>query len=202
MDNDYDIIRKVLAGDYDAFEVLVDRYQGRVYRHLRKMVKDQNEIQDLLQETFLSAYKGLAGFSGNSSFATWLFKVANNTALMYLRKKRPELLGEADDIDKMENFEFMPASAEFVSTPMEILLSLEGRKKIEEALDKLPLAYRTVIVLKDIEGFSLEEVAEITDSSIPAVKSRLHRGRNFVRATLSSYYTEKKNSKKHRGQRQ
>jgi len=199
MEIDHEVIQKVLAGDYDAFEVLVDRYKGRVYRHLRKMVKDQSEIQDLLQETFLRAYKGLGSFAGNSSFATWLFKVANNTALMYLRKKRPELLQHADDIQKMEEFEFMPASSEFVGTPMEILLSQEGRRKIEEALDDLPLAYRTVIVLKDIEGFSLDEVAEITDSSVPAVKSRLHRGRNFVRATLSSYYTEKSTVKKHRG---
>lgn len=199
MDNDHEIIKKVLSGYYDAFEVLVDKYQGRIYRHLRKMVKDQNEVQDLLQETFLSAYKGLRSFSGNSSFATWLFKVANNAALMYLRKKRPELLQQADDIEKMEHFEFMPASPEFVSTPLDILLSKEGRKKIEEALDKLPLVYRTVIVLKDVEGFSLEEVAEITDSSIPAVKSRLHRGRNFVRATLASYYTEKSDQRKHRG---
>ncbi len=199
MDNDREIIEKVLAGDYDAFEALVDRYEGRIYRHLRKMVKDQNELQDLLQETFLSAYKGLAGFSGNSSFATWLFKVANNTALMYLRKKRPELLQHAEDIENMEQFEFMPASAEFVSTPMDVLLSQEGRKKIEEALDRLPMVYRTVIVLKDIEGFSLEEVAEITDSSVPAVKSRLHRGRNFIRATLGQYYTEKNPTKRRRG---
>lgn len=202
MENDQVIIENVRNGDYDAFERLVEKYQGRIYRHLRKMVRDATEVQDLLQETFLNVYKGLNTYQGDSSFSTWLFKVASNTALMYLRKKRPELLQYEDDISALENAELKPGSPEFVSTPLEILLSREGRSKIEAAIDQLPLTYRTVIILRDVEGFSLEEVAEIVDSSIPAVKSRLHRGRHFVRENLSAYYADKAGSKKSLGVRQ
>ncbi|MCX5862976.1 MAG: sigma-70 family RNA polymerase sigma factor [Deltaproteobacteria bacterium] len=196
--SDNEIIIRVLDGDYDAFETLVEKYQGRIYRHLRKMVRDQSEAQDLLQETFLSAYKGLKGFAGNSSFSTWLFKIASNAALMFLRRQRPEMLQYDEQIRDSEGAEFVPASPEFVSTPLDILLSAEGRRKIEEAIDGLPLIYRTVIILRDVEGFSLEEVAGIIESSVPAVKSRLHRGRHSIREALSSYYGEVRSGGKRR----
>ncbi|MEI8182589.1 MAG: sigma-70 family RNA polymerase sigma factor [Desulfomonile sp.] len=196
--SDNEIIIRVLDGDYDAFETLVEKYQGRIYRHLRKMVRDQSEAQDLLQETFLSAYKGLKGFAGNSSFSTWLFKIASNAALMFLRRQRPEMLQYDEQIRDSEGAEFVPASPEFVSTPLDMLLSAEGRRKIEEAIDGLPLIYRTVIILRDVEGFSLEEVAGIIESSVPAVKSRLHRGRHSIREALSSYYGEVRSGGKRR----
>ncbi|MBI4966131.1 MAG: sigma-70 family RNA polymerase sigma factor [Desulfomonile tiedjei] len=185
------VIAKVIAGDYDAFEELVERYQGRIYRHLRKMVGDGQVAEDLLQETFLSAYKGLKGFAGASSFSTWLFRIATNAALMYLRKSRPDSVEYDDDIKPRTDLPFFPASAEFCNTPLDILLSDEGRRKIEEAIDGLPVLYRSVMVLRDVEGFSLEEVSKIMDSSVAAVKSRLHRARNSVRETLSAYYMEK-----------
>ncbi|MDQ7782382.1 MAG: sigma-70 family RNA polymerase sigma factor [Desulfomonilaceae bacterium] len=184
-------IDQVLSGDYDAFEKLVEKYQGRVYRHLRKMVKDGQQAEDLLQETFLSAYKGLESFSGSSSFSTWLFRIATNSALMFLRKKRPESVEYNDEIGGGGNHDMMMHSSEFIRTPLEVLLSREGREKIEEAIEGLPVLYRTTIVLRDVEGFSLKEVADIMDTSVAAVKSRLHRARNSVRGTLSSYYTER-----------
>jgi len=187
-DEDRKAIARILDGDYDAFEKVVEKYQGRIYRHLRKMVKDNQWAEDLLQETFLNAYKGLKGFSGNSSLSTWLFRIATNNALMFLRKHRPESLQYDDDIMNEAHASFLTASPEFVSTPLDILLSAEGRKKIEDAIESLPTLYRSVIVLRDVEGFSLEEVSEIMDSSVAAVKSRLHRARNAVRETLMSYY--------------
>lgn len=198
MQDDNDIITRVLDGDYDAFEFLVEKYQGRIYRHLTKMVKDNAEAQDLLQETFLNAYRGLKGFAGTSAFSTWLFRIANNTALMFLRKHRPEVIEYAEEVANRPTPELVPASPQFVSTPLEILLSTEGKKKIEEAIDSLPLMYRTVIILRDVEGFSLEEVAGIVDSSVPAVKSRLHRGRHSIRESLSSYYEELQRTGKRR----
>jgi RNA polymerase sigma-70 factor (ECF subfamily) len=191
MYEDRETIEKVLNGDYDAFEYLVEKYQARIYRHLRKMVKDGHLAQDLLQETFLSAYKGLPGFTGSSSFSTWLFRIATNTALMYLRKNRPDNIEYDDEIRNQSNSPVPSVSSEFVNTPLEILLSNEGRRKIEEAIDELPALYRSVIVLRDVEGFSLEEVSKIMDSSIAAIKSRLHRARNSVRETLTSYYMER-----------
>jgi RNA polymerase sigma-70 factor, ECF subfamily len=190
MDEDRETIARVLDGDYNAFEALVEKYEGRIYRHLRKMVKDNHIAQDLLQETFLSAYKGLAGFTGASSFSTWLFRIATNAALMFLRKNRPESVEYDDEIRSQADGSFM-ASREFVNTPLDILLSNEGRRKIEEAIDDLPTLYRSVIVLRDVEGFSLEEVSRIMDSSVAAIKSRLHRARNSVREALTSYYMER-----------
>lgn len=191
MVEDQAAIDQVLNGDYDAFEELVEKYQGRVYRHLRKMVKDKQQAEDLLQETFLSAYKGLKGFSGSSSFSTWLFRIATNAALMFLRKKRPESVEYDDQIGSTGDRSMMNVSPEFVMTPLEVLLSREGKEIIEQAIDGLPILYRTVIVLRDVEGFSLKEVADIMDTSVAAVKSRLHRARNSVRGTLSSYYGER-----------
>jgi RNA polymerase sigma-70 factor (ECF subfamily) len=191
MDEDRERIAAVLAGDYNAFEGLVEKYQGRIYRHLRKMVRDSQVAEDLLQESFLSAYKGLEGFTGASSFSTWLFRIATNAALMFLRKHQPESVEYDDEIRSRPNMAFFQASPEFSSTPLDILLSNEGRKEIEKAIDELPLLYRSVMVLRDVEGFSLEEVSRITDSSVAAVKSRLHRARNHVRESLTSYYMER-----------
>jgi RNA polymerase sigma-70 factor, ECF subfamily len=192
MDEDLDIIARVKAGDYEAFESLVEKYQGRIFRHLRKMVKDTSLVEDLLQETFLNAYKGLNGFEGSSAFSTWLFKIATNTALMFLRKNRGDTIEYDDDVRDISVSPITPTSSEFVSTPLDILLSLEGRQAVERAIDDLPILYRTVLVLRDVEGFSLGEVSRIVDSSVAAVKSRLHRARNSVREALHSYYAEKK----------
>ena len=109
MEEDNQTIRYVLNGDFNAFEKLVEKYQGRIYRHLRKMVKDTSEAQDLLQETFLSAYRGLKGFAGDSSFSTWLFRIASNTALMFLRKNRPEFIQYDEHIGIKNDDKLVPA---------------------------------------------------------------------------------------------
>jgi RNA polymerase sigma-70 factor, ECF subfamily len=198
MDQDRELVNRAIKGDYDAFELLVERHQGRIYRHLRKMVKDYNIAEDLLQETFLSAHKGLNRFSGNSSFATWLFRIATNTALMFLRKHRPDNVQYDDDLKTRGHVGHIAASPEFVNTPLDLLLSDEGRRKIEQAIDELPLMYRTVLMLRDVEGFSVREVSKITDSSVAAIKSRLHRARHSVREALNSYYSERE-TYTHRG---
>lgn len=194
MEDDLQLIKGTLGGDFRAFENIVEKYQGKIFRHLRKMVNDPSLAEDLLQDTFLNAYRGLNSFSGASSFSTWLFRIATNSALMYLRKERPETV-EYDDKVLTDSVDVLTSSPAFVSTPLEILLSLEGKAKIEEAIDQLPLIYRSVVILRDVEGFSLEEVANILGASIPAIKSRLHRARNIVRETLTSYYMEKGSSR-------
>jgi len=191
MVQDSELVSRVVEGDYDAFELLVEKHQGRIYRHLRKMVKDNSTAEDLLQETFLSAYKGLNKFGGNSSFTTWLFRIATNTALMFLRKHRPDIVQYDDDLKTRAHIGHTPGSAEFAKTPLDLLLSDEGRRKVEQAIDELPLMYRTVLMLRDVEGFSVQEVSRITDSSVAAIKSRLHRARHSVREALNSYYSER-----------
>jgi RNA polymerase sigma-70 factor, ECF subfamily len=194
MVEDSQLVTATLQGDFTAFEGLVEKYQGKIYRHLRKMVNDPLQAEDLLQETFLNVYRGLSGFTGAASFSTWLFRIATNSALMYLRRERPETV-EYDDKISMESQDSIAPSPELVATPLERLLSMEGKAKIEEAIDQLPVIYRSVIVLRDVEGFSLEEVSTILGASVPAIKSRLHRARNIVRGTLTSYYKEKGSSR-------
>lgn len=188
---DRETIALVLSGDFDAFEQLVEKYQGRIYRHIRKMVKDGQIAEDLLQETFLNAYRGLKGFSGTAAFSTWLFRIATNSSLMYLRKHQPESVEFDEGIKTDTDLPFMNPASEFLSTPVEMLLAREGREKIEEAINELPVLYRTVLVLRDVEGFSLKEVSQITDSTVAAVKSRLHRARNAVRENLSTYFMDR-----------
>lgn len=194
MVEDSQLVTATLQGDFTAFEGLVEKYQGKIYRHLRKMVNDPLQAEDLLQETFLNVYRGLSGFTGAASFSTWLFRIATNSALMYLRRERPETV-EYDDKISTESQDPIAPSPELVATPLERLLSMEGKAKIEEAIDQLPVIYRSVIVLRDVEGFSLEEVSTILGASVPAIKSRLHRARNLVRGTLTSYYKEKGSSR-------
>ncbi len=191
MDQDRETIERIRSGEFQAFECLVEKYQGRVFRHLRKLVKDASLAEDLLQETFLNAYRGLKDFSGTASFSTWLFRIATNTALMFLRKHRPETVEYNDHLGVQTGSAPVPSSTEFISTPLEILLSNEGKKMIEKAIDNLPVMYRSVIVLRDVEGFSLQEVSQIMDSSLAAVKSRLHRARNTVRESLTAYYVDR-----------
>ncbi len=188
MDVDQETIRRILAGDYKAFEQIVEKYHGKVYRHLRKMVKDDLLAEDLLQDTFLRVYQGLNGFAGASAFSTWLFKIATNSALMVLRKREPELVEFDEQVANYDGVNLMAQSSALVNTPFEILLSAEGKKKIEDAIESLPIIYRSVIMLRDVEGFSIEEVSNILDSSVAAVKSRLHRARSMARDQLTSYY--------------
>jgi RNA polymerase sigma-70 factor, ECF subfamily len=189
-DDDRETLEEIRQGHFDAFEALVEKYQGRIYRHLRKMVGDNHVAEDLLQETFLNAYRGLANFSGASTFSTWLFRIATNAALMFLRKHRPESIEYDDEVRlRSDNYAF-PGAPTFGRSPLEVLLSNEGRRKIEEAIDGLPVIYRSVMILRDVEGFSLEEVSRIMDTSVSAVKSRLHRARNSVRESLTAYYAD------------
>ena len=155
------------------------------------MTRDTQMAEDLLQETFLNAFKGLKNFSGASAFSTWLFRIATNNALMHLRKNNPERVEYDDDIAVTGVNPLVGLSPEFADSPEALLLSKEGRRKIEEAIESLPVLYRSAIVLRDVEGFSLAEVAQIMDSTVAAVKSRLHRARNAVRQELVIYYADR-----------
>jgi RNA polymerase sigma-70 factor, ECF subfamily len=185
------LIDRIVRGDYDAFERVVEKYEGKIFRHLRKMVNDDSSAEDLLQDTFLNAFKGLKSFSGEASLSTWLFKIATNNALMVLRKRKLEEvpLNEESYVDP--DYPFMSASPEFANSPLELLLSMEGRSRIEDAISKLPAIHRSVILLKDVEGFSIRETAAILNVSTQALKSRLHRARTAIRERLERYYSER-----------
>jgi RNA polymerase sigma-70 factor (ECF subfamily) len=178
------------AGDRLAFARLVDDYSGKIYRLARKILTDERDVEDVLQETFIKVYQKIATFEGRSQLATWIYRIAVNEALTILRKKDPEA------ISLEQGFEMDDESDD--STPVEImdwcclpendLLSTEARLHIDLAIRKLSPALRAVFLLRDVEGLSVRETAEALNLSEPTVKVRLLRARLALREMLSAYY--------------
>lgn len=191
------LIEKIRTGDYQAFESLVTRYEAKVYRLALRMLRNPQDAEDALQETFLQVFRGLAGFEGRSQFSTWLFRLATNVCLMRIRHRETEpskLLPLEDYLPKLEEGD-SPQMIEWADRPEDALLSKESREKMMEALDKLPPEYRAVFILRDIEGFSNAETGESLGISVAAVKSRLHRARLALRGMLSGYFGRKEISR-------
>jgi RNA polymerase sigma-70 factor (ECF subfamily) len=191
--SDQILVEKVKAGDYQAFDALVNRYEGKVYRLSMRMLRNQQDAEDALQETFLQVHRGLKSFEGRSTFSTWLFRLATNVCLMKIRHQETEpqkLLPLEDYLPQHEEGQ-LPHLQDWPDLPEETLLSKESREKMLEALEKLPPEYRAVFVLRDIEGFSSTEAGEALGISVAAVKSRLHRARLTLRGMLSEYFERK-----------
>ena len=186
---DFELVDAVRGGNKAAYRFLVERYQRKIYNLALRLVRQAEDAEDVLQETFVSAYRALPNFKGDSAFGTWLYRIATNFALMKLRGKKPVFvsLDEPRDND-------LPAVelVDFSADPLSDVLDDELRGKLEEAVAKLPDDMRTVFQLRDVEGFSNAEVAEMLDLSVPAVKSRLHRTRLVLREELSRYYGERR----------
>ena len=191
--SDQNLVARIKGGDYQAFEALVNRYEGKVYRLGMRMLRNQEDAEDALQETFLQVYRGLNGFEGRSTFSTWLFRLATNVCLMKIRHRETEpanLLPLEEYLPRHEEGEH-PQIRDWPDKPEEKLLTKESREKMLEALGKLPAEYRAVFILRDIEGFSNAEAGEALGISVAAVKSRLHRARLTLRGMLSSYFERK-----------
>jgi RNA polymerase sigma-70 factor (ECF subfamily) len=185
---DEELVHRAQQDDERAFGELVTRYESKVYSLAMKMLRNPEDAEDVLQDTFLRAYRGIKSFKGNSTFSTWIYRITANSALMRLRKKQlPQVsIEDADERDA-------PISiADWAPGPVEQLLNQEMQKVMDEAIDALPAEFRQVFILRDVEEMSNAEVAEILDLSVAAVKSRLHRARLKVRNRLAQYFSETK----------
>ena len=191
---DVDLVRFAQEGDTRAFDELVVRYRDKVYRLSFKILRHEDDAAEALQDAFLSAFRGLKNFKAESTFSTWLYRVATNASLMKYRKRR-------DDHVSLEQSQSYQTDAEplaipdWSQQPLEELLDTETREIMEEGLRKLPEDLRTVFILRDEEGHSNAEVAEILDLSVAAVKSRLHRARIVLRDRLDRYFKDRINRK-------
>ena len=155
------------------------------------MLGNPQDAEDVLQNTFLSALTHLRSFEGRSSLATWLYRIAANEALMLIRKKKPEVNLEDTETDVLDD-ELAPARfADWSALPEDELLSGEGKKLLDETIEKLPEPLRIVFVLRDIEGLSIRETADVLSLTETNVKTRLLRARLFLRERLSAYYAER-----------
>lgn len=178
------LIERTLAGNKDAFGELVARHGAGVYTLCRRLLGDETEADDAVQDTFLQAYRKLDTFRGDSAFSTWLHRIAANECLMRLRRRRPLLSTETPAEEEKAPPRDIP---DWANAPVDELLTKELREELERAVESLPEHYRTVFVLRDLENESTEEVARQLGISIPAVKTRLHRARTMLRDRLREY---------------
>jgi RNA polymerase sigma-70 factor (ECF subfamily) len=185
------LVAKAKAGDSSAFSELVEHYQRRVFRMAKQITQNEEDAEDVLQETFLKAYSHLEDFQGNSKFYTWLVRIAVNEALMKLRKRRSDKTVPLDDpIDTGEDV-VVREIAVWEDDPEQRYSREELGAILDDAIQSLKPAYRTVFVLRDIEELSIEETAEVLGLSISAVKSRLLRARLQLREKLTRLFKRK-----------
>lgn len=173
------LVERVQAGDKSAFDLLVKRYQHKIIGLIGRYVQDQSETLDVAQETFIKAYKALESFRGESAFYTWLYRIATNTAKNYLvtRNRRPP--GTDIDIDDVLQAE-SESELRDIETPENNLYRDELFSVMASALEALPEELRVALTLRELEGMSYEEIAEVMDCPIGTVRSRIFRARDAI----------------------
>jgi RNA polymerase sigma-70 factor, ECF subfamily len=185
------LVARAKSGDMDAFSELVTHYERRVFRMAKQITQNDDDAEDVLQETFLKAYTHLDNFQGNSKFYTWLVRIAVNEALMKLRKRRSDKTVPLDEPINTGEDEMVREIAVWDENPEESYSREELGTLLNEAIQSLKSAYRTVFILRDIEELSIEETAEALNLSISAVKSRLLRARLQLREKLTRQFKKK-----------
>lgn len=183
-DVDQVLVERAQAGDKRAFELLVIKYQRKVERLLSRIVRDPAEVEDVTQEAFIKAYRALANFRGDSAFYTWLYRIAINSAKNFLvsRKRRPPTSTEFD-AEESEGFDDAPGLRD-IATPDAELMSKQIGEIVNRTISALPEELRTAITLREIDGLSYEEIAQIMGCPIGTVRSRIFRAREAVAEKL------------------
>jgi len=185
---DFQLVQRTVAGDQKAFELLVIKYQRRIERLIGRMVRDVDLVEDIAQETFIRAYRALHQFRGEAQFYTWLYRIAVNTAKKALvDMKRDPTVSEAalrtssEDEDETYRPTNEPTTDE---TPETVLAAQEIASAVEAAMDALPAELRQAVTLREIEGMSYEEIAEVMNCPIGTVRSRIFRAREAISARV------------------
>jgi RNA polymerase sigma-70 factor (ECF subfamily) len=195
IDNEPELVRKAQRGDRRAFSLLVKKYESTVYGFAFKVCRNEEKAAETLQDTFVNVYRKLHQFNGKAKFSTWLYQIVTNNCLMKRRRSKLDNSSvsiESDD-SGAEDLELRGGGAPLQAlislrqTPQDEVMNEELREILDNAILKLPMEHRIVFILRDVEGRSAEEAAKILKISVPAVKSRLHRARVFLRAQLQEY---------------
>ena len=194
-DSDLALVRRVKKGDYSAFDLLVLKYQSRVIAISTKYVKDIQLAEDIAQESFFKAYKSIDSFREESAFYTWLYRITANTAINYLssKKRKSELL-EAD-VSNREGESIDIFDIPGGESPEDILNANSLREDIFKNMSNLPEEIRTAVTLREFEGLSYEEIAEILGCPLGTVRSRIFRGRELLQQTISEQIDINKKSR-------
>ncbi|MBN1880678.1 MAG: sigma-70 family RNA polymerase sigma factor [Deltaproteobacteria bacterium] len=192
---DDELVKRAQENDYESFEELVRRYEKKIYGHAVRMLGNPEDAEDVLQETFLNAFRALESFRGESSFSTWIYRIATNNALMKIRKSGRGYTEFEDEIPPPEMMRDRPYSW-FERNPREAFLEKELVDILNKAVNELPEKYRAIFLLRDVEGFSTQRASEVLGISESAAKSRLHRARMYLREYLEKTLDGEFKSKK------
>jgi RNA polymerase sigma-70 factor, ECF subfamily len=191
------LVHAAKAGDLEAFSELVNRYDRNVFRIAQHITHNEEDAQDVVQDAFLKAYQNLEQFQENSKFYTWLVRIAVNEALMKLRKRRNDRTVSLDEDVETEEGSMPREVADWSPNPEQLYGQSELGDILKKTVQGLPPGFRTVFVLRDVEGLSTEETAEMLGLSVPAVKSRLLRARLQLRERLARYFKSKRDGDAH-----
>jgi RNA polymerase sigma-70 factor (ECF subfamily) len=183
-DVDQQLVERVQRGDKAAFNLLVAKYQRKIFRLLSRLIRDAAEVEDVAQEAFIKAYRALPGFRGESAFYTWLYRIAINTAKNHLvsqgRRAPTSTETEIEDAETFDDGEHLRD----LNTPDAMLLSRQVADAVNRAIERLPDDLRTAVVLRELEGLSYEEIAETMNCPIGTVRSRIFRAREAIAEEL------------------
>ena len=187
-DSDMDIVRRVQSGEVGAFDQLVIKYRGRVYGVIYNLTSNREDASDLTQDAFIKSFQSINRFQGQSSFFTWLYRIAVNSTLTHLRKNRLRTFFSFEKIneDDKVSAEVIAALTDDTAADHETF-ARELQEKLNEAMQKLSIPHRTVITLFEIDGLSHQEIAEIMNCSVGTVRSRLHYAKQLLQAELQPY---------------
>ncbi|MHC4816745.1 MAG: RNA polymerase sigma factor [Planctomycetota bacterium] len=176
--DDRDLVRRIRDGDAEALRAIVERYQDRIFSLIFGIVRDRHEVEDVAQEVFLKVYTRIQAFDERSKFYTWLYRVAANAAKDHVKKRsrRPAVALEEDDV--------IPSTGD---NPVGHAAAAETRRLVREAIAALPLRYREVLTLRELDGLSYNEIAGVLKISIGTVESRLHRARAKLKRRLEGH---------------
>ncbi|MGB0893654.1 MAG: RNA polymerase sigma factor RpoE [Parashewanella sp.] len=181
--SDKEIIQRVQQGDKQAYNLLVQKYQSKVANLISRYVRNQADVLDVAQETFIKAYRALANFRGESAFYTWLYRIAVNTAKNHLVSQGRKTPVNDVDADEAEFYEGSDALKEFAS-PEKLMLSGEIKQAIFDTLETLPEELKMAITLRELEGMSYEDIASVMECPVGTVRSRIFRAREAVDKVL------------------
>lgn len=181
---DQELVERAQRGDKRAFGMLVDKYQRKLGRLLSRLIRDPAEVEDVVQESFIKAYRALPNFRGESAFYTWLYRIGINTAKNYLVSmgRRPQVSSDIE-IEDAENFDDA-GELRTLETPESELMTKEIAQTVNDTVASLPDELRTAITLREIEGLSYEEIATLMDCPIGTVRSRIFRARETIAQKL------------------
>lgn len=178
------LIEKSQKGDVSSFEKLIDKYQVVAYNIAYRMVGNKDDAYDITQEALIKVYKSIKKFKGNSSFSTWLYRIVTNTCIDAIRKQKKVKTYSIDKPIETSEGSFTRELCDEKNKPEDIYERKETKEKVQEAIKKLPEQYRIVIILRDIQSFTYEEISESIDCPLGTVKSRINRGRILLKDIL------------------